>query len=61
MSQVTHLSDETSDTQPVGADAVVVAVSAAALADDHGLHVAGNGVEAGLRHAWRLRQQRHPV
>ena len=55
------LSDEASYTKLGCADAVVVAESPAALADDHRLHVAWHRVEAGLRHARWLRQQRHPV
>ena len=62
------LADEARDTQLGGADAVVVAESAAALARDHSLHVAGHRAHAARarrvsvrRQARRLGQQRHAV
>ena len=62
------LADEARDAQLGGADAVVVAEGAAALAGDHGLHVAGHRAHAARarrvsvrRQARRLRQQRHAV
>lgn len=55
------LSDETGDAKLCGADAVVVAEGATALADDHGPHVARHRVEPSLCHAGWLGQQRDSV
>jgi hypothetical protein len=68
------LSDKAGKTEPVGADALVVAVGAAALTRHHRLHVAQRGGGGGApptpsplsaahhhHHTRRLRQQRHAV
>jgi hypothetical protein len=69
-----NLSDKAGKTEPVGADALVVAVGAAALTRHHRLHVAQGGGGGGgapptpslsaahhHHHTRRLRQQRHTV
>ena len=54
-------SDETREAKLVGAHTVVVTEGAAVGAGHHGLHVAHARVQPVLRHAGRLRQQRHTV
>ena len=53
--------DQTSETEFVGADTVVVTERAAALARDHCLHVADAGIKVALGHTRRFGQQRYTV